>query len=288
MTMELLPQAIKDVSATSFLTLYCHALESQSAQPILHDPWAVEITKQLTPQLQSSDNPLYQKLVQGKLDREIVVYVNLRARKYDQYAQDFLQRKPEGIIVNLGCGLDPRFQRIDDGKLSFYDLDFPEVIAFKKQCFSANERYKFIPSNLLNYQWMEQLLSLGDKQFLFLIEGVLMYLHETEVKSLILTLQSKFPGCELVAEVCNSFWLRQPFRSLMNLRLRRKLGFGSEATFNFGISDSKALESWHQNIYFLDDWSFVDETKAQFGRLKLLKNFDLVRKSLWTVHYSLS
>ena len=285
--MELLPQAIKDVSATSFLTLYCHALENQSAQPILDDPWAVEITKQLTPQLQSSANPLYQKLVKGKLDKEIVVYINLRARKYDQYAQDFLQRKPEGIIVNLGCGLDPRFQRIDDGKLNCYDLDFPEVIALKKQFLPGNERYQFISSDLLNYQWMDKLLSLEDRPFLFLIEGVLMYLHEEEVKSLILTLQSKFPGCELVAEVYNSFWLRQPFRSLNNLKLRRQLGFGAEATFNFGISESKVLESWHPNISFLDDWYFFDEPEAQFGRLKLLKNIDLIRRSLWTVHYQL-
>jgi len=35
---------IGDVAATSFVTLYCHAIESQSKDPILDDPKAVEIT----------------------------------------------------------------------------------------------------------------------------------------------------------------------------------------------------------------------------------------------------
>ena len=285
--MELLNQAVGDVSSTSVLTLYCHAIESQSAKPILDDPWAVKITQELTPQLRQSDNRIYQKLVQGKLDKQVQVYITLRARKYDQYARDFLQRKPDGIIVNLGCGLDTRFHRIDDGKLTFYDLDFPKVIALKQKFLSSTERYNFIASDLLNYQWMEQLLPLGNRPFLFLIEGVLMYLQESEVKSLILTLQSKFPGCELVAEVYNSFWLKQPFKSLLNLRLRRKLGFGAETTFHFGIPDSRELESWHSNIAFLDDWYCLDEPEEKLGGLRLLKHVDFLRRTIWTVHYQL-
>ncbi len=35
---------IGDVAATSFVTLYCHAIESQLKDPILDDPKAVEIT----------------------------------------------------------------------------------------------------------------------------------------------------------------------------------------------------------------------------------------------------
>jgi len=38
---------IGDVAATSFVTLYCHAIESQSKDSILNDPKAVEITREL-------------------------------------------------------------------------------------------------------------------------------------------------------------------------------------------------------------------------------------------------
>jgi len=38
---------IGDVAATSFITLYCHALETLSDNPLLSDPKSVEITTEL-------------------------------------------------------------------------------------------------------------------------------------------------------------------------------------------------------------------------------------------------
>ncbi len=38
---------IGDVAATSLVTLYCHAIESQSKDSILNNPKAVEITHEL-------------------------------------------------------------------------------------------------------------------------------------------------------------------------------------------------------------------------------------------------
>lgn len=40
---ELFGIRMSDISTTSLLTLYCHALESQSEDPIISDPKAVEI-----------------------------------------------------------------------------------------------------------------------------------------------------------------------------------------------------------------------------------------------------
>jgi O-methyltransferase involved in polyketide biosynthesis len=45
---------IGDVAATSFVTLYCHAIESQSKDQILDDPKAVEITHELNKILSAS------------------------------------------------------------------------------------------------------------------------------------------------------------------------------------------------------------------------------------------
>lgn len=71
-------------------------------------------------------------LASGRLDRRLVVLIALRAHKYDEYAREFVRRHPGGVIVNIGCGLDSRFLRVDDGKVIFYDLDFPEIIEIKK------------------------------------------------------------------------------------------------------------------------------------------------------------
>ena len=196
---------IGDVAATSFVTLYCHAIESQSKEPILSDPKAVEITYELNKILPTSKNTLYKNLIRGKLNKQLVIHVAIRAKQYDKYTCDFLNKYPEGVVINVGCGLDSRFLRIDNKKVTFYDLDFPEVIEIKKQFFNENNRYHFIPSSLLDHNWIHA-ISKHKGPFLFIAEGVFMYLEKQDVKYLVSKLQSEFPGSELVCEVFNSVW----------------------------------------------------------------------------------
>ena len=49
---------IGDVAAPSFVTLYCHAIESQSKDSILNNLKAVEITHELNKILCNSNNKL--------------------------------------------------------------------------------------------------------------------------------------------------------------------------------------------------------------------------------------
>jgi methyltransferase (TIGR00027 family) len=275
-----------DVSATSLITLYCHAMEMQSEEPILHDPKAVEITQELNKTLSKSDNTLDQILVSGTLNKNLVVHIAIRAKKYDAYVKDFLEKSPEGIVVNIGCGLDSRFLRIDNGKVIFYDLDLPEVIELKRQFFRETQRYHFISSSVLDYEWISR-ISEHEGPFLFIAEGVLMYLHGEDVKSLVLELQKEFPGCELVCEVFNSLWLTTPLKQLVSFKMKRQLHLGKDAVFQSGIRDSREMEQWNTGIQFLDDWSYFDSEEKKLGWLRLLKQCELFRKTQWTVHYKL-
>ena len=285
---KLFNNRLSDVSTTSLITLYCRALESQSTEPLLNDPKAVEITQQLSPELAKSEDKFYQNLAKGKVDKNMIVHIALRAKRYDQYATDFLTQSPDGIVVNIGCGLDTRFFRIDDGRSEVYDLDFPAVIALKKNFLAENERYHFIASSVLDFDWMEPLAQLKDRPFMFLAEGVFMYLQPDEVKSLVLTLQAEFPGAELVCEMFNSFWLKKSFKWMMDVKLQKELHLGKEATFNFGIKEARDLEQWHPGIKVLDEWSYVDEPEKKIGALRFMKHINLLRKTQWTVHYRLN
>ena len=201
---ELFDIRMGDVSETSLLTLYCHALESQSRDPIISDPKAVEIMRAVNQELSKSKNRLHKRMIKGKIDKRMVVHVAIRAKRYDEYVMEFLKSSPDGVVVNIGCGLDSRFSRIDNGRVRFYDLDLPDVIEIKRRFVEETDRYHFIPSSVLDYDWMTPLLQTGGGPFLFIAEGVFMYLHREDVKSLVLELQSEFPGSELVCEVFNS------------------------------------------------------------------------------------
>lgn len=278
---------ISDVAATSFVTLYCHAIESQSKHPILDDPKAVEITLELNKILSGSIKRLSRDLVQGKLKKQLVIHIAIRAKQYDRYVSDFLEHSPDGIVVNIGCGLDSRFLRVDNGRVIFYDLDLPEVIEIKKQFFKENERYHFISSSVLDHEWMS-IVAKHKGPFLFLAEGVFMYLHQEDVQSLILKLQSQFPGTELVCEVVNSLWLTKPLKKIMNFKMQKELHLGKDATFHFGIRDSQEMEEWHTGIELLDDWSYFDSEEKKLGLIKIFGKIEFLRKTQWTVHYRLN
>jgi len=278
---------IGDVAATSFVTLYCHAIESQSRDPILNDPKAVEITHELNKKFFNSNNKLERDFAEGKLDKQLVVHVAIRAKQYDKYVGKFLESSPEGVVINIGCGLDSRFLRVDNGKVIFYDLDLPEVIEIKRQFFNENKSYHFIASSVLNYDWMS-VVSKHKGPFLVIAEGVFMYLHKEDVKSLVLKLQSEFPGSELVCEVVNSLWLKKPLKRMVNYKMQHRGHLGKDATYNFGVRDSKEMEGWNAGIQFLDDWSYFDSEEKKLGWLKMFRNIELFRKTQWTVHYKLN
>jgi O-methyltransferase involved in polyketide biosynthesis len=278
---------IGDIAATSFVTLYCHALESLSDDPILSDSKSVEIMNELNKTLSPSDHTLDRILVAGTLDKRLVVHIAIRAKKYDDYARNFFQRFPEGAVVNIGCGLDSRFLRIDNGRVVLYDLDLPEIIAIKKTFFPETQRYHLIASSVLDFDWMLPVLQ-HRGPFLFMAEGLFMYLDGSDVRSLVLKIQEKFPGSELVCEVVHSVWLRPPLKKMLDYKMQRQMHLGKDAMFRSGIRNSREMEQWHSGIQFLDEWSYFDSEEKKLGWLKVLRHIELIRKTQWTVHYLLN
>jgi O-methyltransferase involved in polyketide biosynthesis len=281
------PAGIGDISSTSFITLYCHALETLSDNPVLSDLKSVEVMTELNKTLSRSEDALDQILVSGRLDPRLVLHIALRAKKYDDYARDFLQKHPGGVIVSIGCGLDSRFLRIDNGRMVFYDLDLPEIIALKKKFFRPTDRYTMIASSVLDHHWMEQVRQ-HDGPFLFLAEGVFMYLDGKDVRLLVLALQKKFRGAELVCEVVNSVWLRPLLKKILDYKMQREAHLGPGAMFRSGIRDSREMESWQSGIQFLDEWSYFDSDEKKLGWLWVLRHVGFIRKTQWTVHYLLA
>jgi methyltransferase (TIGR00027 family) len=277
---------LDDLAVTSLVTLYCHALESQSENPVLSDPKAVQIARELDRRLAGSDKILHRDLVSGSLDSRQVVHIAIRAKRYDDYVREFLVKSPAGVVVNIGCGLDSRFLRIDNGHVIFYDLDLPEVIALKREFYEETDRYQFIAASVFEYEWFHRLRA-NDGPFLFVAEGVFMYLEKKDVQTLVVKLAEEFPGSELVCEVVNAVWLQEPLYTIMRFKMQRQLHFGRDAVFRSGIRDSREPENWNPGIRFLDEWSYFDSKEKKLGWLRIFRHSEFLRKTQWTVHYRL-
>jgi O-methyltransferase involved in polyketide biosynthesis len=280
---------ITDISETLLIPLYARAQETLSKNPVITDRKAVEITEKLNEIFTTSNLPLHQHLVKGKIrstaNKKLIAFLSLRTRKFDRYCLDFLKRIPNGTIVELGCGLSSRFSRIDNGTMVWYDLDLPEVINIRKQFFQETTRNRMITSSVLEYRWMEKLPT---KNILFVAEGLLMYLQEDDVKSLVLEMQKKFPGCELVCEVENTFVINTLKKERWKKKFQRDHHLGPDVTLHFGIQNGTDLESWGQGIRFLDEWTVFDDHEKKLGWINLFSFSKRLRKSQWIVHYQLN
>lgn len=77
----------------------------------------------------------------------------LRGLLYDRWVGEFLARHPDGTVVELGAGLSTRFERIDNGKARWVDVDLPDAIALRQSHFAATPRRTFLAASVLDADW---------------------------------------------------------------------------------------------------------------------------------------
>lgn len=278
-------QSLSDVSGTMLITLYSRARETQSPNPIIRDPKAVEIINLFKKELAGSSNPIHQKIVKDTYNPKLAVTMALRSRCFDRYVFDFLERHPDGTVINFGCGLDTRFDRIDNGKVKWFDIDFESVIELRRRFMAENERHHFIACSILDDAWTAQVKTGGP--YLVLAEGVFMYLTEMDVKNLLAMVKSKLGPFELVCEVSNRYWVNRMNTPYMQQKFKRQLGMGDGALFSFGIPDSHYFESWSPDYKLLDEWTYFDDREKKLGWFNLFSKIGVIRKVQWTIHYQI-
>ena len=100
---------LQGVIRTLLVPLACRAIESTRPDAILHDPRAVDLYHALG----GSRDFL---LGMSEHDRLFSV---MRMRQFDTFARAFLARNPSGLVVDIGCGLDTRFIRLEDGQMQW-------------------------------------------------------------------------------------------------------------------------------------------------------------------------
>jgi len=276
---------INDISETAFLTLQCHRIDAESVSPILNDSSSVHTFNVFKGYFSKSNSALYKKLFQNKVNKNLVTYIVVRAKKFDNYITKFINKYPNATVVNIGCGLDNRFERINNGIIRFFDLDLPDIMNIKKQIFQEKGNYYQISQSVFEFDWIDRIDS---KHVILVAEGVLMYCNEQDVKKLFLTLQEKLNNPEIVFEVYNKKWLSGWRKKVMGFKLKKELKLGAGTIFKFGIRNSAEIENWNQGFQLIDEWSYLDSDKLNSNFMRLFKNNDSFRKIQWTVHYKLN
>ena len=164
------------LTSTTLIPLWAKAVESVDENPILVDPHAYPILKDLGYELD-----YYDKNKQNPSQ----VGCCLRAKWIDDKALSFIEKNQPCQVIQLGAGIDDRFRRIGmpKGVVHWYDLDLEEVATMRKDVIPEVERNQIISMDMFDTSWMKQMKENG-LPTLIIIEGVLMYIEEEKIKNL--------------------------------------------------------------------------------------------------------
>lgn len=237
------------VEETLLITLYMRAKESRRKDAIIRDELACELVDKI-----DYDFAKFDKASMSALGCVI------RGRHFDRKVQDFICRMPEPVVVNIGCGLDTRYQRIKEKKNAvFYELDLPEVMSLRKRLLPPPDKNDIpLAASLLESGWMDELREKHpDARFIFIIEGVVMYFYEEQVRTLLQRLASRFPGGEIHFDVCGTMFQK---KSVKNDSVKH-----TNAHFRCGINDGRIIEQWVPQLKMSDSLSYMDIEKRRWG-----------------------
>jgi O-methyltransferase involved in polyketide biosynthesis len=294
---------LSGVPETLLITLYLRAMESQRLDALIKDGKAVELVARL-----GYDFDRVRQIPLSEANKLVII---LRNREFDRYARDFLARSsaqsrrggaglarsvaqsrrggagparhPDAVVVHIGCGLDSRFERVAErnSQVEWYDLDFPDVVELRRKLIGGEgERYHLLGCSVLEDAWLDTVSVHRPRPFLFLAEGVFMYLREEQVKSLVLKLRDRFPGAELAFDCYSPLhvWVSNLQTSTSKIYTR----------VQWGIWRGQEMERWGDGIRLLDEWGFFDRPEPRLAHVRWwLRPIDALFRTLRIYHFQL-
>ena len=258
---------LQGVARTLLVPLACRALESIRSDAIISDPQAVQLYQSLGG---SKD------FLMGMSGHDLFATV-MRVRQFDTFARSFLAHHPGGLVVDIGCGLDTRFHRLDDGLMTWFGIDLPEVIELRKKWLPDSKRSKTIAQSMLDVSWLVEVARIG-KPVIFLAEGVFPYFSTADIKPLVTAIAARFPAGELVFDAIS------PSLSWFHNRTSSVLKH-SGTHVRWDAKDPSELETW--GLLLLERWGYFDKPEPRLKSANLIRLFPPLANATYILHYQL-
>jgi O-methyltransferase involved in polyketide biosynthesis len=226
---------------TMLMTLSGRAIQSQWKNPVLRDPWAEEAMRHIDYDLSKQLTGVASWSMWKDIGPTIIA---TRAATFDLLTTRFLTDHPDATVLHVGCGMDSRVFRIDPpAGVQWFDVDYPDVIDLRRQLFPERDAaYHMIGAPLDDLRWLDEVPR--DRPGLFIAEGVLHYVSETEVKALLNAVVAHFPSGQMIFDICNSLILK---------RAGANVG-GTGATYKWGLDDPQEIKRLEPKLELIKEF----------------------------------
>lgn len=225
----------EEIPENMLQVLYAMANESRRERPRVYDAKAVEIVKRLeeagaadAAAKKGSSVPAAEKAAAGNgIETCCTMGKGALARTIllDRMTADYIRRHPDGTVINIACGLDTRFYRVDNGRIHWYELDLPETIEIRRHLLPEEERVSLIGKSALDETWPEDVRE--EKQALILMERLTMYMSGARVRKMFEIIAAHFDRAEVYAEIASPYTVKNTYENVDGAS-RLKYTWGAE------------------------------------------------------------
>ncbi len=256
---------LSNVPETLLIPLRARSNETKLKNGIISDPKSTEIIDKIESNVSEK----------GEVSIGSQKGVAIRTEILDELTNAFLQKYPDCVVVNLGCGLDTRHHRLNNNKVQWYDLDVPEAIELRKNFFKESKKFHFISKSVLDFSWND--LVPKDKPILFIAEGLLMYFTEDEVKSILKNIADNFQNAEIIFEAMSPFVAKN---SNKHTDVKKY-----DAVFKWGIKSGKEIDNWNIGTKFINEYFYNRHLdKVPVSMRMMFRLLPFFRKAMKIVH----
>ena len=244
---------LSGVPETMLQTIYARAKESRGRGAI-HDAKAEEIIGKLDYDFSLADKDTAMR--SGVIARTIVL---------DKLTKSWLAAHSGAVVINIACGLDTRCYRMS-GYAHWYNLDLQETMTVREKLLPESGTISQIAMSAME-DWGSK-ISEQNVPVLIVIEGLTMYLNAKDVQQIFVGISRRFSQATIFVETMNPAMVRH---------FKEKSIDASNAKFNWGIKNGKALAELLPDFQFVEEHSLTEGMAAFAPVYKLLDRLPTVR-----------
>lgn len=254
------------VPETMIQTLYARAMESKREEHLIYDKKAMEIVKEMDYDFTKAKEDAMMR--NGVVARTIVL---------DELVQNYVTAHPNAVVINIACGLDTRFYRVDNGKLRWFNLDLPVTIEVRKKFLEETGRVSVLPYSAMDEAWAEEVhktlnaetdLDNETRPTLVIIEGLTMYLSKEDVQKIFTIIRKHFTAATVLVETMSPFVVKH---------IKEKSIEASKAKFTWGVKNGRILAKELPGFEPVKDVSLVEGMKKLYPIYGIIGKIPAVR-----------
>lgn len=247
---------LSGVNETLFVPLYARALESRKPNHLFYDETAVRVIDSLD----------YDFEKQGKSSMNMWGCA-ARTVIFDEQTKAHIAAYPDCCVINMACGLDDRFSRVDNGRIHWYNIDFPDVIELREKLIAPNDRVTDLPCSVFDYSWIDRIEN--KDHALILAEGFLMYITAEEAKELFTTVAERFTHSCLLLELMTQW--------MVDHQQLHDTTHANDVTFKWGVKETAEFTTLCPQYELTGEYNFTDGMK-HFAPVRMAFIAPILRK----------